>query len=110
MGFKSKRPPIRTVVNKDKYNLLISILKVNELSSSKKASDKAIKLKDKLLNYSRPFKDDNNNDMVEIRFFPDEINDLVHQFLFYNSTENIDTTYFETLLEYRKKYMEQAKK
>lgn len=110
MSFKSKRPPVRVYLNQNKYNLLITILKVNQLNNIKKPSEIAKKLVDKLLVFSRPYKDDNGHDMVEVRLFADEVSDLIHQFLLYNTNDSIDISYFDTLLEYRQEYIKNNKK
>ena len=109
MAFNNKKPPLRLFIDTKQFNLLLLILRVNELDEDKTIQEKAIKLKNKLLKYSIPFEDDNKDKKIEVGFYSSEIIELILQFLYFNKNEEINTNYYETLLEYRKSFIEKNK-
>lgn len=101
MVYSQKRPPIKLTLNTHEFNLLVAILKYNE---QKNHEDTSTNLIDKLLKYSIPYKDDNGNDLVDVRYFVSEISKVIKELLNYNIDESIDINYFDKLIEQRKKY------
>ena len=102
MPFQVKRPPIKLALTIKDFNLLLSILKVNELADSGNESKKLI---DKLLTYSIPRENENKEKIIEVRCFPSESTLFIKQLLMYNKDEGSDTNYFDILIENRKKYL-----
>ena len=109
MAFNNKKPPLRLFIDINQFNLLLLILRVNELGNDKTINENAVKLQNKLLKYSIPFKDDNNEEKIEVGFYSSEVIELILQFLCFNKNEVIDTNYYDTLLEYRKSFIEKNK-
>lgn len=109
MAFKYKRPPIRFILSIKEFNLLIYILKYNEQKCNEEDSNKAKKFRERLLQYSIPYKDENGEDVVEIGFYNNQLFYLVKNLLNYNIDEKVDMNYYAILMEQRKKYSESKK-
>ena len=101
MAYSQKKPPIKLTLNTHEFNLLIAILKYNEQKSN---DDTSTILINKILKYSIPYKDDNGNDLIDIRYFVSEVSKVIKELLNYNIDESIDVNYFDKLIEERKKY------
>lgn len=102
MAFQIKKPPLKLSLTIKEFNLLLNILKVNELVDSGNESKKLI---DKLLTYSIPKENENKEKIIEVRCFPSESTLFIKQLLMYNKDEGSDTNYFDILIENRKKYL-----
>jgi hypothetical protein len=93
-------------VNKNQFNTIINILKVNEIIEIKEISDWSKKLQDKLLKYSVPHKDkETDNEYINIGLYSTEAQEIIYQFLIYNSNDVPDKDYYEVLLELREQYL-----
>ena len=101
MAYKTKTPPIRIVLNVDGFNSLIEYLTLSEQDIDNEMSKKAIKIKEKLLKYTVPFETDTNEQKVDIRFFVNEVVDLIT--ILVNSTllANVSADYYSVLLKVR---------
>ncbi len=97
MSFQKKIPPIRVLITKDKFNNLLEFLSSKINSLDEKLKEKAEKLKEKLLKYSIPRNDDEKELYVDIRFYPNESEDLLY-ILIDNLEINISEDYYEKLV------------
>lgn len=102
MSFQSKQPPSRVMIGKDKYNKLITILELNVNNSDGDIECKGIKLLDKIRTYGVPRTLDTGEEIVDIRFFPNEVFDMLNQLLF-NLEEIQEADHYNELLEKIKK-------
>ncbi len=110
MTFVNKRPPVTLKLSVKEYNLLITILKSNELINNEVVVESAKKLEDKLLKYSVPHIDNNTNEeYINIGFYSKEATDMMTQFLIFNNKEIIDLDYYKVLLELRNNYLKSKK-
>ena len=106
MAYQSKTPPIKLKVTTDTYNSLIEfILKVENTGR-----EKATKLKEKLLRYCVPVIGDNEEQLVEMRFYPNEAGNMIDILLY--AVDGVITTnnYYEVLLGVRAKIKEERTK
>lgn len=101
MTFQSKKPPINITLTIDEYNKVLEYISKFELSENEDIKNKSIKLKEKLLKYSVPIVD-NDKEMVSIRFFVNEVSDILNIFL-RNIDINPTTEYYTVLLKVRDK-------
>lgn len=104
MAYSKRIPPIKVKLNVDDFNKLIETLENMIDCDNEYYSNKSSKIKDKLLRYSVPINDENEETMVDIRFYNNEIVDLFY-ILFYGIKDIIPvrTNYFEVLLKVREK-------
>ena len=109
MTFINKKPPVFIKVNKKQLNTIISILKVNEMIEIKEISDWSKKLLDKLLKYSVPHKEDTGFEYINIGLYAKEAQEIIYQFLTFNSDEVVDKDYYEVLLRFREEYLNSKK-
>lgn len=97
MAFQKRIPPIRLLISKDKFNSLIEFLSSKINSSDESGKEKAIKLKEKLLKYSIPRTNESEELNVDIRFYPNESEDLLY-ILIENLEFNLSEDYYEKLI------------
>ena len=102
MAYKNLKPPVKILVDVNKFNLLVEFISTYK-------EERAINLKDKILRYSFPYKTDEGVEMISIGLFINEVRDLID--LFFNKLDdiNITTNYYETLLENRKNIKSNSK-
>lgn len=100
MAWQNRKPAIKVSLDKDLFNKLIGILDLNiELNvDEENFSLVANKLKDKLLTYSVPRINDNGEEYVDIRFFPNEASDMIWQLLIRNESLSDNTKDFYSIL------------
>ena len=93
MSFQKRVPPIRLLISKDEFNKMLELLSSEETSDNKSLD----KIKEKVLKYSTLRNDDNNDVKVDIRFYPNEAENLL--FLFVKNLKEISITknYFDNL-------------
>ncbi|MBP3920905.1 MAG: hypothetical protein IKR57_00475 [Bacilli bacterium] len=108
MAYSKRIPPIKIFLNVEEFNKLVDVLNTMSTCNEEKLEKKSIKLKDKLLRYSVPITNENEEQMVDIRFYNNEITDLFY-ILFFGIENMIDveTNYFEVLLKVREKIKEE---
>ena len=106
MAFIKEKPPVMIKVDKEKFNILLNILKVNELANINEICENSKKLQDKLLRYSVPHKEkDTNLEYINIGFYAQEAAEMLRQFLVFNSNEVSDKDYYNVLLGFREQYL-----
>ena len=105
MSYQSRTPSSKLTLDKDGFNQLISILdfNINSKIEDNNFSNNALKLKDKLLKYSVSRTNDNNEDYIDVRFFPSEASEMIWQLLIHAPKTNIVNDYYMSLIENRKK-------
>lgn len=102
MAYNKRKPPIMVELTIDSFNLLIGYLS-NIMEENKK--DIAIKLKEKLLQYSIPNLTESDTFIV-VRFFNQEASQLINLLIGYYNNKNDEINYYEMLLENRRKRKE----
>ena len=106
MAFIKEKPPVMIKVDKEKFNILLNILKVNELTNINEICEGSKKLQDKLLRYSVPKKEEDTGlEYINIGFYANEAKEIINQFLVFNSNEVSDKDYYSVLLGFREKYL-----
>lgn len=108
MAFQKRIPPIKIKLNVDEFNKLIEILSNMTNEKDENISNKSSKLKDKLLRYTVPITENDENTVLDIRFYNNEITDLFY-ILFYRIKDmiSVETDYFDVLIKVREKIKEQ---
>lgn len=101
MAYKMKTPPIRIVLSVGGFNSLLEYLSMVEQDSNNEMNKKAFRLKEKLLKYTVPFETETNEEMVDIRFFVNEVIDVIT--ILVNSTliTNVSADYYSVLCKVR---------
>lgn len=103
MPVEKKLPPIRLVVSKDYFNKLVELTNnKNEIDYFADDTNNQNCLYDKLMKYT--FLQD--NEQVELRFFPLEASEVILLLLCNLEDKNISKNYYEELIQTRKKYKE----
>lgn len=108
MAYLKRIPPIKIKLNINEFNKLNEILENIINSDNELYSKKSSKLKEKLLRYSVPIKNENEEIKVDIRLYNNEIVDLFY-ILFYGIEDmiSVETNYFDVLLQVREKIKEE---
>lgn len=108
MAYSKRIPPIKVKLNVNEFNKLVEILNNMIDFEDEKISKKSSKIKDKLLRYSVPIKEDDGTEMVDMRFYNNEITDLFY-ILFYGVEDiiTIETNYYDVLIRVREKLKEE---
>ena len=108
MAYSKRIPPIKVKLNVNEFNKLVEILNNMIDFEDEKISQKSSKIKDKLLRYSVPIKEDDGTEMVDMRFYNNEITDLFY-ILFYRVEDiiTIETNYYDVLIRVREKLKEE---
>ena len=108
MAYSKRIPPIKIKLNINEFNKLNEILENLKNSDNELYSKKSSKLKEKLLRYSVPIKNENEEIKVDIRLYNNEIVDLFY-ILFYGIEDmiSVETNYFDVLLQVREKIKEE---
>lgn len=105
MPVEKKLPPIRLVVGKEYFNKLVSLADSNDELDYLNDS-KSNKLYDKLMKYT--FLQD--NEQVELRFFPQEASEVILLLLCNLDEVNVSKNYYEELIQARQIYKEKKMK
>lgn len=108
MAYSKRIPPIKIKLNINEFNKLNEILENIINSDNELYSKKSSKLKEKLLRYSVPIKNENEEIKVDIRLYNNEIVDLFY-IIFYGIEDmiSVETNYFDVLLQVREKIKEE---
>ena len=107
MPVDKKLPPIRLVVDKDYFNKLVSLSDNNHnFDYLNQIENKNNSLYDKLMKYT--FLQD--NEQVELRFFPQEASEVILLLLCNLKEDNVSKNYYEELIQARKIYKEMKMK
>lgn len=108
MAYSKRIPPIKIKLNVDEFNKLIEALTNIADCDNETISNKSTKMKDKLLRYSVPITNENEETILDIRFYNNEMVDLFYV-LFYGIQDiisDVETNYFEVLVKVREKIKE----
>ena len=108
MSWQTRDPSVKISLDKELFNILVGILDINSQIKldDESFSNTSNKLKDKLLTYSVPRINDNGEEYIDIRFFPNEASDMIWQLMIRNEPSNNDEDYYSILINNR----EQRKK
>lgn len=107
MAHLNRKPPIKVTVDIETYNKLVEY--ISSLATTDE-NDRATKLRDKLLRYSIPYTSDENKELVNIRFFPNEVENLFY--ILFNMLDDVivKNNYYEVLLKVRESLKEKYNK
>ena len=108
MSWQTRDPSVKLSLDKELFNILVGILDFNSQIKldDESFSNTANKLKDKLLTYSVPRINDNGEEYIDIRSFPNEASDMIWQLMIRNEPANNEEDYYSILINNR----EQRKK
>ena len=108
MAYSKRIPPIKIKLNVDEFNKLVEVLNNMIDYENERIAQKSSKMKDKLLRYSVPITEEDGTEMVDMRFYNNEITDLFYV-LFYGIENmiSIETNYFDVLVRVREKIKEE---
>lgn len=108
MAYSKRIPPIKIKLNINEFNKLNEILENIINFDNELYSKKSSKLKEKLLRYSVPIKNENEEIKVDIRLYNNEIVDLFY-IIFYGIEDmiSVETNYFDVLMQVREKIKEE---
>lgn len=107
MAYSKRIPPIKIKLKVDEFNKLVEVLNNMIDYENERIAQKSSKMKDKLLRYSVPITEEDGTEMVDMRFYNNEITDLFY-ILFYGIEDmiSIETNYFDVLVRVREKIKE----
>ena len=107
MAYSKRIPPIKIKLNVDEFNKLVEVLNNMVDYENERIAQKSSKMKDKLLRYSVPITEEDGTEMVDMRFYNNEITDLFY-ILFYGIENmiSIETNYYDVLVRVREKIKE----
>ncbi len=107
MAYSKRIPPIKIKLNVDEFNKLVEVLNNMIDYENERIAQKSSKMKDKLLRYSVPITEEDGTEMVDMRFYNNEITDLFYV-LFYGIENmiSIETNYYDVLVRVREKIKE----
>lgn len=109
MAYQNRTPSIKLKVGIDTFNSLIEFIGRTEQSQEEVVREKATRLKEKLLRYSIPTISDDNEDLIEMRFFPNESGNMIDILLYAIDGVTPSNNYYNVLLEVRNKMKNQNK-
>lgn len=107
MAYSNRTPSIKLKVGVDTFNSLIEFIVKKEQSSEEVIRNKATKLKEKLLRYSIPTTNEENEDLIEMRFFPNESGNMIDILLYAVDGITPSEDYYNVLIETRNKIKNQ---
>jgi len=101
MAYSKRTPPIKVIIAIELFNILLEVLSIKEKLVDYEMIESTKRLKEKLLRYSRPFKE-NGTEKIEVQFFINEANEIIYHLL--SSLTNIEAkfNYYEVLLKVRR--------
>jgi len=101
-GYTHRTPPVKVVVDKQYFNMLIQVLTTTEkMEEDEKELERIKKLKEKILTYSIP-REENGNTLIDMRFFVNEASTLIGKLMFlFERNIEVEADYFEVLQKVR---------
>lgn len=103
-GYPSRVPPIKIRLNTDLYNMLIQVLRNNEKIGEEKFKLTATKLKEKLLTFSVPRENENNEVEIDVRLYNNESAQVILQLMnYFHNSINVEDNYYSALKTIREK-------
>lgn len=108
MAYSKRMPPNKILLSVEEFNKLIEALTNLSECDDENISKKSSKMKDKLLRFSVPITNENEETNVDMRFYNNEIVDLFY-ILFYGISDIVstETNYFDVLVKVREKIKEE---
>ncbi len=103
MPYQKRIPPVKVDLSIERFNCLVEILTRYETTDNEQIKELATKLKDKLLRYSIPRTTEEQEEFVDVRFYPNEASDIIYILLANVDDIQIETNYYEVLLKVREK-------
>lgn len=110
MAYQNRTPSVKLKVSVENFNSLIEYIIKVENSEEPVIKDKATKLKEKLLRYSIPITTEENEELIEMRFFPNESGNMIDVLLYEIDDITPNENYYDILLGVRVKMKEQFNK
>lgn len=105
MAHQKRIPSIKLLVTKDEFNKMITIIDFinSSFDDYLEYPNKTSTLKDKLLNYSVPrFNENDNQEYVDVRFFPSEAGEIIRELINVIDVAKVNDTYYDVLSENKK--------
>ena len=108
MPYSRRIPPIKIKLTVNNFNKLVEVLNNMIDYENERIAQKSSKMKDKLLRYSVPITEEDGTEMIDMRFYNNEITDLFY-ILFYGLEDiiSIETNYYDVLVRVREKIKEE---
>ncbi len=101
MPYQKRIPPVKIDLSINKFNSLVEMLTRNTTIDNEQIKELATKLKEKLLKYSIPRTNEEQEDFVDVRFYPNEASEIIYMLVANSEDIHIDTNYYEMLLKVR---------
>lgn len=101
MPYQKRIPPVKVELSIEKFNLLVEMLTRYTQMSNERVAQLATKMKDKLLRYSIPRTEEEQDTKVDIRFYPNEASEIIYMLIYNVEDLEISTNYFEVLQKVR---------
>ena len=105
MAYQKRIPSIKLLVTKDEFNKMITVIDFinSSFDDYLEYPNKTSTLKDKLLNYSVPrFNENDNQEYVDVRFFPSEAGEIIRELINVIDVAKVNDTYYDVLSENKK--------
>ena len=96
-NYSNRIPPIKLVLSKDNFNSFINFLSKIEKDEDKNTSGDAKLIKDKLLKYSIPKKDENGNSIVDNQFI--QTLEMFNEVDYYSVLEKVREKYKDSSVQ-----------
>ena len=106
MAYSKRIPPIKIKLNVIEFNKLVEVLNNMIDYEDENISKKSSKMKDKLLRYSVPITEEDGTEIVDMRFYNNEMVDLFMIFFFGVGDIDIHTNFYDVLVRVREKIKE----
>ena len=102
MAYVKRVPPIKLILTKSEYNILIGVLTRNyDASDNEDVKELAKMTKEKLLKYSLPHNNEENNVEIDVRLYLNEAADIISQLLLNIGKITNEINYYQVLLKVR---------
>ena len=101
MPYQKRIPPVKVELSIEKFNLLVEMLTRYTQMSNERVAQLATKMKDKLLRYSIPRTEEEQETKVDIRVYPNEASEIIYMLIYNVEDLEISTNYFEVLQKVR---------
>lgn len=110
MAYVKRVPPIKLVLTKSEYNILVGVLTKNyEEIDNEEIKELAKNTREKFLQFGLPHSEEKNKIEIDIRLYLNEAADIISQLLLNISKRTNEINYYQVLLKVREN-MENNKK
>lgn len=106
MPYQRRIPPVKVDLSIEKFNYLVERLTRYTTTDNERIKELATKLKEKLLRYSIPRTTEEQEEFVDVRFYPNEASEIIYMLVANAEDIQIETNYYEVLLKVRDKQRE----